>query len=95
LLPVGYFHLVFTLPGPIADIAHQNKTAIYGLLFTAAAEATLTGRAEARLWDSPRKSGSHETRRWRKKDSNPRSRLSRAGICRRRFIDIPFDLCAA
>src|SRR5437899_9302772 len=40
LLPVGYFHLVFTLPGPIADIAYHNKAAIYGLL-TAAAEATL------------------------------------------------------
>ena len=25
LLPVGYFHLVFTLPGPIADIAYHNK----------------------------------------------------------------------
>jgi len=42
LLPVGYFHLVFTLPGPIADIAYHNKAAIYGLLFTAAAEATMT-----------------------------------------------------
>src|SRR5260221_7728749 len=42
LLPVGYFHLVFTLPGPIADIAYHKKAAIYGLLFTAAAEATLT-----------------------------------------------------
>jgi Transposase zinc-binding domain len=42
LLPVGYFHLVFTLPGPIADIAYQNKAAIDGLLFTAAAEAALT-----------------------------------------------------
>jgi len=42
LLPVGYFHLVFTLPGPIADIAHQNKAEIYGLLFTAAVEAALT-----------------------------------------------------
>jgi Putative transposase/Transposase zinc-binding domain len=42
LLPVGYFHLVFTLPGPIADIAYHNKAAIYGLLFTAAAEAALT-----------------------------------------------------
>jgi hypothetical protein len=46
LLPVGYFHLVFTLPGPIADIAYQNKTVIYGLLFTAAAEATLTIAAD-------------------------------------------------
>jgi Putative transposase/Transposase zinc-binding domain len=46
LLPVGYFHLVFTLPGPIADIAYHNKTAIYGLLFTAAAEATMTIAAD-------------------------------------------------
>jgi hypothetical protein len=41
LLPVGYFHLVFTLPGAIADIAYHNKAAIYGLLFTAVAEAAL------------------------------------------------------
>ena len=41
LLPVGYFHLVYTLPAPIADIAYQNKRVIYDLLFKAAAEATL------------------------------------------------------
>jgi len=41
LLPVGYFHLVYTLPAPIADIAYQNKPVIYDLLFKAAAEATL------------------------------------------------------
>jgi len=46
LLPVGYFHLVFTLPGRIADIACHSKAAIYGLLFTAAAEATLTIAAD-------------------------------------------------
>jgi hypothetical protein len=46
LLPVGYFHLVFTLPGPIADVAYQNKAAIYDLLFKAAAEATLTIAAD-------------------------------------------------
>ena len=46
LLPVGYFHLVFTLPGPIADIAYHNKAAIYGRLFTAAAEATMTIAAD-------------------------------------------------
>jgi hypothetical protein len=46
LLPVGYFHIVFTLPGPIADIAYHNKAAIYGLLFTAAAEATMTIAAD-------------------------------------------------
>src|SRR3977135_2208006 len=36
LLPVGYFHVVFTLPGPIAD--YQNKAVIYDLLFKASAE---------------------------------------------------------
>ena len=46
LLPVPYFHLVFTLPGPIADIAYQNKAAIYDLLFKPAAEATLTIAAD-------------------------------------------------
>ena len=46
LLPVGYFHLVFTLPGQIAHIAYHNKAAIYGLLLTAAAEATMTIAAD-------------------------------------------------
>src|SRR5271170_5646566 len=46
LLPVGYFHLVFTLPGPIADIAYQNKAAIYDLLFTASAETSITIAAD-------------------------------------------------
>src|SRR5256884_1305018 len=46
LLPVGYFPLVVALPGPIADIAYQNKAAFSGLLFTAAAEATLTIAAD-------------------------------------------------
>ena len=46
LLPVGYFHLVFTLPAQIADIAYQNKAVIYDLLFKAAAEATLTIAAD-------------------------------------------------
>jgi hypothetical protein len=55
LLPVGYFHLVFTLPGPIAGIAYPNKAAIYGLVFTAAAEATLTIAADPeRAWRQDR-----------------------------------------
>jgi hypothetical protein len=41
LLPVPYFHVVYTLPAPIAAIAYQNKAAIYGILFKASAEATL------------------------------------------------------
>jgi hypothetical protein len=46
LLPVEYFHVVFTLPAPIADIALQNKTAIYGLLFNVAAEVLQTIAAD-------------------------------------------------
>jgi len=41
LLPVGYFHLVFTLPAPIADIAYANKRAIYNLLMRASADTVL------------------------------------------------------
>ena len=46
LLPVPYFHVVYTLPGAIRDIAYQNKAVIYDLLFKAAAEATLTIAAD-------------------------------------------------
>jgi hypothetical protein len=38
LLPVPYFHVVFTLPAPIAEIAFQNKATVYAILFKAAAE---------------------------------------------------------
>jgi hypothetical protein len=46
LLPVGYFHLVFTLPAEIAPIAYQNKAVVYDLLFRAAAETLLTIAAD-------------------------------------------------
>ena len=46
LLPVGYFHVVFTLPTPIADIAFQNKRVVYDLLFKASAETMLTIAAD-------------------------------------------------
>ena len=46
LLPVEYYHVVFTLPAPIADIAYQNKAALYGLLFDVAAETLLTIAAD-------------------------------------------------
>ena len=42
LLPVGYFHVVFTLPAEIAPIAYQNKAVVYDLLFRTAAETLLT-----------------------------------------------------
>ena len=37
-----YFHVVFTLPSAIGDIAYHSKAVIYGLLFTASAETMLT-----------------------------------------------------
>ena len=46
LLPVPYFHVVFTLPGQIADIAYQNKAVIYDLLFKASAETLTTIAAD-------------------------------------------------
>jgi hypothetical protein len=41
LLPVRYFHLVFTLPKPIADIAHQNKREVCNLLMRASADTVI------------------------------------------------------
>jgi Putative transposase/Transposase zinc-binding domain len=46
LLPVEYYHVVFTLPAPIADLAYQNKAELYGLLFDMAAEVLLTIAAD-------------------------------------------------
>lgn len=42
LLPVEYYHVVFTLPAEIADLAYQNKATLYQLLFRTAAETLLT-----------------------------------------------------
>ena len=46
LLPVPYFHVVFTLPAPVAEIAFQNKAAVYAILFRAAAETLTTIAAD-------------------------------------------------
>ena len=46
LLPVPYYHVVFTLPAPISDIAYQNKAVIYDILFKASAEALTTIAAD-------------------------------------------------
>jgi hypothetical protein len=46
LLPVEYYHVVFTLPAPIVELAYQNKAVIYGLLFDVAAETLLTIAAD-------------------------------------------------
>jgi hypothetical protein len=46
LLPVPYFHIVFSLPAQIADIAYHNKAAIYDILFKASAETLITIAAD-------------------------------------------------
>ena len=46
LLPVEYYHVVFTLPAPIADIAYQNKAVVYTILFKAAAETLIAIAAD-------------------------------------------------
>jgi len=46
LLPVPYFHVVFTLPAALRDIAYQNKAVVYDLLFKASAETLLTIAAD-------------------------------------------------
>ncbi|PAQ11116.1 IS91 family transposase [Mesorhizobium temperatum] len=48
LLPVGYFHVVFTLPAEVAEIAFHNKALVYDLLFKAASETMLTIAADPR-----------------------------------------------
>ena len=48
LLPVPYFHVVFTLPPAAAEIAFQNKKTVYGLLMRATAQALMTLAAERR-----------------------------------------------
>src|SRR6185436_13538778 len=42
LLPVEYFHVVFTLPASVATVAYQNKALVYGMLFDVAAEVLQT-----------------------------------------------------
>ena len=46
LLPVPYFHVVFTVPAPVAEIAFQNKATVYAILFRAAAETLRTIAAD-------------------------------------------------
>lgn len=48
LLPVEYYHVVFTLPAPISEFAYTNKTVIYGLLFDVAADTLRTIAADGK-----------------------------------------------
>ena len=46
LLPVGYFHVVFTMPAEVADIAFHNRALVYDLLFRTASETMMTIAAD-------------------------------------------------
>src|ERR1700709_2042754 len=48
LLPAGCFHVVFSLPAEVADVAAQNKAVVYDLLFRAASQTMLTIAADPR-----------------------------------------------
>ncbi len=48
LLPVPYFHVVFTMPAAVAEIAFHNKAVVYAILFRAAAEALRSVAADPR-----------------------------------------------
>ena len=52
LLPVEYFHVVFTLPAEIARIAYWNKKAAYGLLFKSSAQTVTTIAADPKRLDA-------------------------------------------
>jgi len=70
LLPVEYYHVVFTLPAPIAEVAYQNKAVVYGLLFDVAAEVLLRIAGDASAYFGER------DRRFRERDRFERSMLS-------------------
>jgi hypothetical protein len=56
---VPYFHVVFTLPAAIADIAYQNKAVIYDILFTASAETMTAIAADPKHLGARRKPRPH------------------------------------
>ena len=63
LLPVEYFHVVFTVPQEIAAIAYQNKAVVYDILFHATAETLRTIAADPGTW-APRSASSAILHTW-------------------------------
>src|SRR5258708_20222910 len=53
LLPIPYFHVVFTLPSAVGDIAYQNKAGIYDFLFKASSETMLRIAADPKHLGAP------------------------------------------
>src|SRR5438270_1657728 len=77
LLPVPYYHVVFTLPARIADIAYQNKAVIYDLLFKASSETMLSIAAD------PKHLGAHMGLRAHSPSSRAHDRARRRVLARR------------
>ena len=46
---MAYYHVVFTTPAEITDVAYQNKAVVYDILFKAASQALLTIAADSSL----------------------------------------------
>ena len=99
LLPVPYFHVVFTLPAEIAAIAYQNKTVIYDLLFRASSEALLTIAADPQASRRPHRHHRRAPHLGLGDDPPPACPHDRAGrrhLPRRRELDpLPPGLPAA
>ena len=90
LLEVGYFHLVFTLPAAVADIAWQNKEVVYGILFKAAAETMLTIAADPRhlgARDRHHRRASHMGLGDDASSAHPHDRARRRPLGRRHALD--------
>src|ERR1700731_782773 len=74
LLPVPYYHLVFTLPAAVADFAYQNKAAVYDILFKASSETLITIAADPKhlgarvgaISADASSAHSHDRARWRR-----------------------------
>ncbi len=92
-LPVGYFHVVFTLPAEVADIAFYNRPAIYDLLFKAASETMLTIAADPKHFgarigvtavlhtrDDAPSACAHDRPRWRHRTGRATLDIFQAGL---------------
>jgi hypothetical protein len=87
LLAVAYYHVVFTLPAPIADIAYQNKAAIYAILFKAAAETLITIAADPKHLGA-RIGLTAVLHTWGSALTRPLHRARRRPLDRRRALDL-------
>lgn len=88
LLPVGYFHVVFTLPAEVTAIAYYNKALVYDLLFKAAADTMLTIAADPRRPDRYHRRPPHMGLGAHPSSAYPHDRARRRPIARWNARDI-------